>query len=284
MVVGRPKVSFYKDGSTRPGKYGWLFVCRAVFLFCIHNVYISTSPSLLFRGGGVREIVSREVQSVQGRSKVGTSGWWRNWHGRDVWSARERITRVSSVFSSWELGREKANLRIYKKNPWLQRKDCGYAASKQITKCSCLTSRRGFPGTRPHQFIGWVPVWDSCYCSDALGAGHTGCDSRHLQKIILFSTASRQVPGAHPTSRTMEKRGLFIRSYSGLCVNLTTHLHLVSKSRMMKFYLHFPIRLPDVMKQIFTLHYLNHWAFSCRLSTAAPQARSQVRSCEICGG
>jgi hypothetical protein len=26
MVTSRPKVSFWQDGSTRPGNYGWLFV------------------------------------------------------------------------------------------------------------------------------------------------------------------------------------------------------------------------------------------------------------------
>jgi hypothetical protein len=27
MVANNPKVSFWPDGSTSPGNYGWLFVC-----------------------------------------------------------------------------------------------------------------------------------------------------------------------------------------------------------------------------------------------------------------
>jgi hypothetical protein len=44
-----------------------------------------------------------------------------------------------------------------------------------------------------------------------------------------------------------EYRGVFLRRSSGRVVKLTTHLHLVPRSRMMELYINSPIRLHGIM-------------------------------------
>jgi hypothetical protein len=49
--------------------------------------------------------------------------------------------------------------------------------------------------------------------------------------------------GAHRTCYSMDTGGPFPREYNCWVVKLTTHLHLMQRSRMVELYIHSPIRL-----------------------------------------
>jgi hypothetical protein len=53
--------------------------------------------------------------------------------------------------------------------------------------------------------------------------------------------------GAHPASYPVGTWGFFPGGKSGKDVKLTTHLHLLPKSRMVELYLHSPIRLHGIV-------------------------------------
>jgi hypothetical protein len=66
---------------------------------------------------------------------------------------------------------------------------------------------------------------------------------------VLFAGGARDLSllhgvqtgsGAHPASYIMGIEGSFPGDKSGCCVKLTTHLHLMPRSRMVEIYLHFP--------------------------------------------
>jgi hypothetical protein len=57
---------------------------------------------------------------------------------------------------------------------------------------------------------------------------------------IFLIHSVQTVSGAHPVSYPTVP-GFFARRYSGRGVKLTTHLHLLPRSRIMKLYLHAPI-------------------------------------------
>jgi hypothetical protein len=53
--------------------------------------------------------------------------------------------------------------------------------------------------------------------------------------------------GAHPASCTMGMGSFFLRGKAAGDVKVTSHLHLVPKSRMVELYPHFPIQLHGVV-------------------------------------
>jgi hypothetical protein len=53
--------------------------------------------------------------------------------------------------------------------------------------------------------------------------------------------------GSHPACYPMDTIGSNFRGYSGRGVKLTTHLHLVSRSKIVELYLHSPIYLLGVV-------------------------------------
>jgi hypothetical protein len=78
--------------------------------------------------------------------------------------------------------------------------------------------------------------------SDGLRAGGPEFDSRHGQEFCLFILASRMVLG--PTQPPVQLvLGPLSQESSSRCGKWTSHLHLVSVSRMVELYLHAFIRL-----------------------------------------
>jgi hypothetical protein len=78
-------------------------------------------------------------------------------------------------------------------------------------------------------------------------------------KIFLFSVASR--PPLEPTQLTIQWVPiLHPRKESGRSVKLTTHLHLVPRSRMVELYVHSSIRLHGIVLQ-YIIKYRDNVAF-----------------------
>jgi hypothetical protein len=69
-------------------------------------------------------------------------------------------------------------------------------------------------------------------------AEELGFDSQQGQEIFPFSTVSKISSWAHPASYTMG---------SSQGVKVTTHFHLVPRSKMVELYLHSPIHLHGVV-------------------------------------
>jgi hypothetical protein len=76
-------------------------------------------------------------------------------------------------------------------------------------------------------------------------AGRPGFDSRQ-GTIFIFSTASKQTLGPIQ-SHIQWVRWAHPQGYSGRSVKLTTHLHLVPRSRMVELYLHSYVRLHGIV-------------------------------------
>jgi hypothetical protein len=72
-------------------------------------------------------------------------------------------------------------------------------------------------------------------------------DSRQGGKIVLHNVQIGS--GVHSASYTRATRGSIPRRKAAGDVKLTTHLHLVPRSRMMDLYLYSPIRLHDAYAQ-----------------------------------
>jgi hypothetical protein len=73
--------------------------------------------------------------------------------------------------------------------------------------------------------------WDnSVDTAKGYGLDGRGFDSRH--SYIFFSTAS------DPNYYSVGTGGLFPRGLSKKCLKMTTHLHLLPRSRIVELYLH----------------------------------------------
>jgi hypothetical protein len=101
--------------------------------------------------------------------------------------------------------------------------------------------------TKEHRFEFYPFRKKSCYSSAVLlRAGWLGFNSRQGQEIFFYSTASRLAQD--PTQLLIQwVPGLFPRGWSRQGVKLTTHLHLVLRSRMVELYLQSPIHLHGVV-------------------------------------
>jgi hypothetical protein len=80
----------------------------------------------------------------------------------------------------------------------------------------------------------------------ALRTGRPGIVSTGVQGFSLLHSARTDF-GAHPGCCLMGYWGLFPRPYSVTGVMLTTHTHLVQRSRKVELYLHSPICLHDIV-------------------------------------
>jgi hypothetical protein len=77
--------------------------------------------------------------------------------------------------------------------------------------------------------------------SDWLRAGWPGFDSRQRQESFLYSTASKLTLG--PTQLHIQ----WVPGFLSPGVKLTTHLHLLPRSRIVELYLHSAIRFDGVV-------------------------------------
>jgi hypothetical protein len=68
-----------------------------------------------------------------------------------------------------------------------------------------------------------------------------------LRQKVFFTTQRPDRLWSLPSLIHNGYRGLFPRDYSGRGVKMTTHLHLVQRSRMVELYLHFFIRLRGIV-------------------------------------
>jgi hypothetical protein len=92
------------------------------------------------------------------------------------------------------------------------------------------------------------------------------CRWDDTKEVFLNSTAS--MPALGPT-HPMGTMGSFTKGKAARASQLTIHLRIVQRSRMVELFLHFPIRLNGVVLNLLYLIY----------TFSGPQRRPKSRSC-----